>query len=84
MDGPDAVMPTRQTANIIFLDAVMPTCQISNATLLTMSCPPVRLMMDASPAPITIRLASKVQKLLAKPQPTEDTMKMAIPQPVPQ
>ena len=43
---------------------------------------PVRLMMDASPAPMTILHASRVQKLLAKPQPTEDTMKMPMPQPV--
>jgi len=38
-------------------------------------------MMDASPAPMMIRHTSSVQKLLAKPQPTEDIMKMAIPQP---
>lgn len=38
--------------------------------------------MEASPAPMTILQASRVQKLLAKPQPTDDTMKMAIPTPV--
>ena len=37
--------------------------------------------MDASPAPMMIRHTSSVQKLLAKPQPTDDTIKMAIPQP---
>ena len=42
---------------------------------------PVRLMMEASPAPITILQASSVQKLLARPHPTDDTMKMPIPQP---
>ena len=42
---------------------------------------PVRLMMEASPAPITILQASSVQKLLAKPHPTDDTMKMPMPQP---
>lgn len=42
---------------------------------------PVRLMMEASPAPMMIRHTSSVQKLLAKPQPTDDTIKMAIPQP---
>lgn len=43
---------------------------------------PVRLMMEASPAPMTILHASRVQKLLAKPQPTDDTVKMAMPHPV--
>ncbi len=37
--------------------------------------------MEASPAPMMIRHTSSVQKLLAKPQPTDDTIKMAIPQP---
>ena len=37
--------------------------------------------MEASPAPITILQASSVQKLLAKPHPSDDTMKMPIPQP---
>ena len=38
--------------------------------------------MEASPAPMTILQASRVQKLLAKPQPTDDTIKMAMPHPV--
>lgn len=38
--------------------------------------------MEASPAPMTILHASRVQKLLAKPQPTDDTMKIAMPHPV--
>ena len=42
---------------------------------------PVKLMMEASPAPMMIRHTSSVQKLLAKPQPTDDTIKIAIPQP---
>lgn len=45
------------------------------------SCLPVRLMMEASPAPMTILHARRVQKLFAKPQPTEETMKMAMPHP---
>lgn len=42
---------------------------------------PVRLMMEASPAPMAILHAIKTQKLLAKEHPTEETVKMAMPQP---
>ena len=38
-------------------------------------------MMDALPAPIATLHASSDQKPLANPQPTEETMKMAMPQP---
>ena len=42
---------------------------------------PVKLMMEASPAPIAILHSIRIQKLLAKAQPTEETVKIAIPQP---
>ena len=38
-------------------------------------------MMEASPAPMAILHSIRIQKLLAKAQPTEEMVKIAIPQP---
>lgn len=37
--------------------------------------------MEASPAPMAILHSIRIQKLLAKAQPTEEMVKIAIPQP---